>query len=188
MYDLRWAATNPAVTGRLDRPLIRRLAVLKIWVDANGLHAGNTFWRPGHQGPPFDPDNWLRDRWAHEFDIEDIGTLAVPVPSSSELSEAIRTHYRFLANLNPMRLRLGPPRVPACSQLSLPLVLRWPPCRDRRSVRPTAAARCAEVSAVLADWCGQYVGFGFAREMRFRARDRSMFGCVNPLGRPCHSG
>jgi predicted nucleotidyltransferase component of viral defense system len=101
MYDLRWAITTPAIAHTLDPALIRRLAVLKIWVDANGAHAGNTWWKPGHEGPAFDPDRWLRDRSHGEFDEEDIGALAVPVPTAAELSEALRTHFGFLAALDP---------------------------------------------------------------------------------------
>lgn len=55
MYDLHWAMTNTPITGKLDHALVRRLAILKIWVDANGLHAGDTFWKPGHEGPAFNP-------------------------------------------------------------------------------------------------------------------------------------
>lgn len=100
MYDLRWAMTNSAIARALDLPLIRRLAVLKIWVDANGVHAGDTWWKPGHEGPEFDPDRWLRDRSRGEFDEEDIGALAVPVPTAGELSDSLRTHFRFLADLD----------------------------------------------------------------------------------------
>jgi len=100
MYDLRWVMTNSAETGELDLALMRRLAVLKIWVDANGVHAGDTFWKPGHEGLPFDPDLWLRDRSNDEFDEEDIGALAVPVPSARELSDALRNYFAFLANLD----------------------------------------------------------------------------------------
>lgn len=100
MYDLRWVMTNTPSTGQLDLPLLRRLAVLKIWVDANGLHAGKTFWKPGHEGLPFDTDHWLRDRTDGEFDEEDIGALTVPIPTATELSDALRTHFQFLANLD----------------------------------------------------------------------------------------
>lgn len=100
MYDLRWVMTTPTVSRSLDLALIRRLAVLKIWVDANGAHAGNTWWKPGHEGPSFDAERWLRDRSRGEFDEEDIGALAVPVPSAAELSEALRTHFGFLAALD----------------------------------------------------------------------------------------
>lgn len=104
MYDLRWAMTNTPTAGKLDHTLVRRLAILKIWVDANGLHAGDTFWKPGHEGPAFNPEKWLRDRSAGEFDEQDIGALAVPTPTAAELSEALRTHFRFLADLDDERL------------------------------------------------------------------------------------
>jgi predicted nucleotidyltransferase component of viral defense system len=100
MYDLRWVMTNTAITGPLDLALIRRLAVLKIWVDANGAHADSTWWKPGHEGPPFDPARWLRDRSGGEFDEEDIGALAVPKPTAAELSDALRTQFRFLKDLD----------------------------------------------------------------------------------------
>lgn len=99
MYDLRWVMTNSPRTGRLDLALVRRLAVLKIWVDANGVHAAGTFWKPGHEGPAFDPDYWLRERTGDEFDPEDIGALAVPVPSVAEMSDALQAHFGFLADL-----------------------------------------------------------------------------------------
>jgi len=91
--------TNTATTGPLDTALIRRLAVLKIWVDANGLHADRTWWKPGHEGPAFDPARWLRDRSTGEFDEEDIGALAVPKPTAAELSDALRAHFGFLKEL-----------------------------------------------------------------------------------------
>jgi predicted nucleotidyltransferase component of viral defense system len=100
MYDLRWVMCNTAATGPLDPALIRRLAVLKIWVDANGVHAGDTWWKPGHEGPPFNPARWLRDRSTGEFDADDIGALTVPTPTAAELSEALRTHFEFLADLD----------------------------------------------------------------------------------------
>jgi len=101
MYDLAWAATNPAIVGRLDAALLRRLVVLKIWVDANGVHGGGSFWKPGHEGPPFDPDDWLRFRGAQDFDVDDIGALMVPVPTPDELADTVRSQYGFLADLDP---------------------------------------------------------------------------------------
>jgi predicted nucleotidyltransferase component of viral defense system len=100
MYDLRWIMSNPSIAGHMDTALIRRLAVLKIWADANGVHAGGSFWKPGHEGLPFDSEKWLRDRSVGEFDIEDIGALAVPTPSAKELSEALQVHFGFLAELD----------------------------------------------------------------------------------------
>jgi hypothetical protein len=100
MYDLAWIATNPNMAGKLDNDLVRRLAVLKIWTDANGVHTGNTWWKPGHESFPFDPKKWLRDRSNEDLDVEDIGALAVPVPSASELSDIVRSSYCFLADLD----------------------------------------------------------------------------------------
>ena len=100
MYDLRWVALNPGATGQLDWPLVRRLAALKIWADANGVHGGTAYWKPGHEGPSFDAERWLRDRSRGDFDIEDIGALSVPTPTAAELSGAVRTHYAFLADLD----------------------------------------------------------------------------------------
>jgi hypothetical protein len=100
MYDLAWIATNLGVAKNLENPLIRRLAILKNWVDANGIHIGKTSWRPGFQSFIFDPDKWLRDRSAEDFDIEDIGTLTVPTPTAKYLSETVSIHYSFLNDLD----------------------------------------------------------------------------------------
>lgn len=101
LYDLRWAATNSSAAGPLDEALIRRLAVLKIWVDANGLHGGGHHWPPGHEGPPFDPSRWLRDRSTREFDTEDMGALSPSAPTAADLSATLRSRYRFLADIDP---------------------------------------------------------------------------------------
>lgn len=100
MYDLAWIAGNGALWRHIDQPLVRRLSVLKIWVDANGLHAGATCWAPAHAGLPFNPSHWLRKRDAKEFDIEDIGALAVPTPKPEELSERVRKSFAFLQELD----------------------------------------------------------------------------------------
>jgi predicted nucleotidyltransferase component of viral defense system len=100
MYDLSWAISNPITTGRLNLGLIRRLALLKVWVDANGVHAGSTFWRPGHTGCPFDPESWLRDRSEEDFDIEDIGALTTPTPTAKDLSSTISEGFGFLRDLD----------------------------------------------------------------------------------------
>lgn len=100
MYDLRWLMTSSAVAPGIDKALVRRLAVLKIWVDTNGMHAGNVHWRPGHQGSVFNPERWLRSRGEDEFDPDDIGALAVPKPTAKELSEAVSEKFSFLAELD----------------------------------------------------------------------------------------
>jgi len=100
MYDLAWIATNPAAVGPFDEGLLRRLAVLKVWVDANGVRAGRTFWKPSHEGPAFDVLRWLRLRTPQEIDIEDIGALSVPVPTAKELAETVTSRFRFLADMD----------------------------------------------------------------------------------------
>lgn len=99
MYDLVWIVRNTKLAQSLDFNLIRRLAVLKIWVDSNGVHAGSMSWIPGHQRSCFDVERWLRERTEEEFDLEDIGALAVPSPSPKELSDAVRNEFSFLGNL-----------------------------------------------------------------------------------------
>ncbi|MBQ9043533.1 MAG: nucleotidyl transferase AbiEii/AbiGii toxin family protein [Eggerthellaceae bacterium] len=107
MYDLRWIMTNPALAPTIDKALVRRLAVLKIWVDTNGMHASNAFWKPSHQGSVFDPAHWLRERDESEFDPEDIGALAVPRPSAKEMSDAVRERFAFLADLDADELEIA---------------------------------------------------------------------------------
>lgn len=100
MYDLAWIAEHHHGIGGIERDLVRRLAVLKIWVDANGVSTGHAVWKPSHEPAAFDPSRWLRPRVANEFDLGDIGALAVPTPSTIELSEAVRSNYGFLADLD----------------------------------------------------------------------------------------
>jgi predicted nucleotidyltransferase component of viral defense system len=78
LYDLAWLATHQREIGGLDKDLIRRLAILKVWVDANGVAAANIRWKPGHEPRAFDSAHWLRTRIAAEVDLADIGALAVP--------------------------------------------------------------------------------------------------------------
>lgn len=107
MYDLAWLANHRRDLGGLDTALIRRLAVLKIWVDANGVAGANAHWKPGHEPRAFSPENWLRPRGSDEFDLEDIGALAVPTPTSTELSTTVSNHYDFLADLDADEIRLS---------------------------------------------------------------------------------
>jgi predicted nucleotidyltransferase component of viral defense system len=100
LYDLAWLASHRREIGGLDATLIRRLAVLKIWADANGVAAANVRWKPGHEPRAFNPSHWLRTRVAAEVDLADIGALAVPTPSLADLNAMIQAHYRFLQSLD----------------------------------------------------------------------------------------
>jgi len=99
MYDLAWLADHHLRTG-LDAGLIRRLAVLKVWVDNCGVSTYDTAWPAAHSGAPLDPARWLRQRDVKEYDEEDIGVLAVPAPKFEVLSRAVSSSYAFLADLD----------------------------------------------------------------------------------------
>jgi len=100
LYDLNWIMETVSIMRVLNLDLIRRLAVLKIWVDSHGVHCNNFEWHQAHAGSIFDPEYWLRDRSEKEIDMEDIGTLAVPTPSVKELLTGIKKNYEFLNNLD----------------------------------------------------------------------------------------
>jgi predicted nucleotidyltransferase component of viral defense system len=102
VYDLVWLWRNHRDGGGLDVDLVRRLAVLKIWVDAHGLSGqGRLVWKPAHEAHPFDPAAWLRTRPARQFDSEDIGQLSVPVPDLDSLAADLVAGYGFLEHLDP---------------------------------------------------------------------------------------
>ena len=98
-YDLVWVAGTPGAD--LDRALIRRLAVLKAWVDLHGLATSHATWvapLPGAQ--PFDVDRWLSPRTARDFDDEAIGLLTVPPPDLNTLGQELSALYGWLADLD----------------------------------------------------------------------------------------
>jgi predicted nucleotidyltransferase component of viral defense system len=107
MYDLAWIAQHQRGVGNLDTSLIRRLAVLKIWVDSNGVAGGKAHWKPSHKPCEFDPAHWLRTRDGSEFDLEDIGALAIPTPSAADLADVVRARYGFVADLDKDELKLA---------------------------------------------------------------------------------
>lgn len=100
MYDLAWISGNASLWRSVDKDLVRRLAVLKIWVDTNGVHSPSMSWGPAHQGSVFDARHWLRKRTASEFNLEDIGALAVPTPRAEDLSAKVSEGYAFLLDLD----------------------------------------------------------------------------------------
>ena len=91
--DLVWARTT-SPHSRFSTGLVRRLAVLKVWVDNHGL-AG--CWHPALSPRPFDPDVWLQPR--RQWDDEQIGMLAHPPPSLEELERDLAIHYAWLRDL-----------------------------------------------------------------------------------------
>ena len=100
MYDLNWIIENIAVSSTIDKSLIRRLVVLKIWVDSYGLHYGNVYWHPAHDPSVFDPEKWLNGRNPKDVNAEDIGTLAVPAPTAEEMINRLKKNLAFLLDLD----------------------------------------------------------------------------------------
>src|SRR5580698_2262056 len=66
--------------SQFARADVRRMAVLKTWVDNLGMQPG---WSPAIAPAPFDAKKWFspRDNW----DDEQIGLLARPAPALPEL-------------------------------------------------------------------------------------------------------
>ena len=98
-YDLVWIARTSGLD--LDRSLIRRLAVLKAWVDLHGLHTNHAGWpAPLPNARPFDIDRWLTPRSARDFDDEAIGLLTVPPPDLGDLGRDLSLLYEWLGDLD----------------------------------------------------------------------------------------
>jgi len=96
VYDLVWIATTSPHSG-FDRATVRRLSVLKNWVDQFGLSSPPAAWLPVTGAAGYRPSLWRTIRRGTDFDDEGIGLLTVPAPSLDELSIQLRDLYRFLA-------------------------------------------------------------------------------------------
>src|SRR5579863_4205945 len=105
VYDLAWISSTSPYSG-FDRALVRRLAVLKNWVDQHGLSSPPAIWRPVTGAVPYSADRWHATRHAADFDEDSIGILAVPPPSLDALGDQLRTHFGFLADLDVTEQRI----------------------------------------------------------------------------------
>ena len=98
-YDLVWVARTPGLG--LDHALIRRLVVLKAWVDHHGLVAGHATWAaPLATCRPFDVNRWLQPRTEDDFDDDDIGLLTAPPPDLADLGVDLSRLYQWLSDLD----------------------------------------------------------------------------------------
>lgn len=98
-YDLVWVAGTPGLD--LDRALIRRLTVLKTWVDLYGLNTERARWAaPLPNARPFDAGRWLSPRAATDFDDQAIGLLTVPPPDLTDLGQDLSRLYQWLGDLD----------------------------------------------------------------------------------------
>jgi hypothetical protein len=79
---------------------VRRLAVLKTWVDIHGITTGQHIWAPQPAARPLDVDRWLHPRTRRDFDDENIGLLTAPPPDLDELGRDLSHRYSWLADLD----------------------------------------------------------------------------------------
>lgn len=93
-FDLVWLATTSPYSA-FDRALVRRLVVLKIWVDNNGLRPG---WIPTLAPKPFTAPTWFEPR--DDWDDEHIGMLTNPPPALVDLDRQRTALYSWLATLS----------------------------------------------------------------------------------------
>jgi hypothetical protein len=91
--DLVWAATT-APHFRFSHDLVRRVAVLKVWVDNHGLRPG---WTPALAPSQFDPELWFSPR--NPWDDEQIGLITHPPPPLDQLEADLGEHFSWLRDL-----------------------------------------------------------------------------------------
>lgn len=99
--DLLWVATTPPHSAA-DRALIRRLAVLKVWVDVNGLDG---HWLPVGGVRGLDMGRWLQT--GRDWDDESIGLLSHPPPPIAELEADLVRLRAQLGELDQLEGRLA---------------------------------------------------------------------------------
>jgi predicted nucleotidyltransferase component of viral defense system len=106
VYDLTWIASTSPHSG-FDRAIVRRLAVLKNWVDQYGLSSPPATWQTVTGAMPYKTDRWQTTRHAADFDEESIGLLTIPPPSLDDLGARLRAHFNFLADLDDAERRIA---------------------------------------------------------------------------------
>jgi uncharacterized protein len=92
LYDLAWLASRP-----FDEALVRRLLVLKVWVDVVDEGLGDA---------PFDPEEVLRPRDPREFEREAIGYLTTPVDIAGWIAR-VRQRFTFLRDVDEEEVRFA---------------------------------------------------------------------------------
>lgn len=101
-WDLVWIATT-SPHSQFPRDLVRRLCVLKVWADNNGLLPA---WPSAIDPTPFDPEAWLSSR-EDQWDDEQIGRLAHGTPDLRELEADLQRLYGWVAELTPEEQRFA---------------------------------------------------------------------------------
>ncbi len=106
VYDLTWIASTSPHSG-FDRATVRRLAVLKNWVDQYGLSSPPATWQAVTGAVPYERDRWRMTRRAADFDEESIGLLTIPAPSLDDLGGQLHALFSFLADLDDVEKRIA---------------------------------------------------------------------------------
>jgi len=105
VYDLTWIASTSPHSG-FDRAAVRRLAVLKNWVDQYGLASPPAAWQPVTGAVPYSAERWRTTRRAADFDEDSIGLLAIPPPGLDDLGRQLHALFGFLADLDDAEQRI----------------------------------------------------------------------------------
>lgn len=105
-WDLVWLATTSPFSN-FDREYVRKISVLKIWVDNNGMGPA---WDSSLSPRPFDPDVWLSSR--EDWDEQKIGLLSRPAPPIETLENQLFQYYSWLRDLTPGEQRYAEPMKP----------------------------------------------------------------------------
>jgi hypothetical protein len=87
VYDLAWIASTSPHSG-FDRATVRRLAVLKNWVDQYGLSSPPATWKPVAGAVPYRADRWRTIRCAADFDEESIACSLSQRPASTNSAKS----------------------------------------------------------------------------------------------------
>lgn len=101
-WDLVWVATT-SPHSQFSRDLVRKLCVLKVWADNNGLEPA---WPPAIEPKSFDPEVWLSSREG-QWDDEQIGRLAHGTPDLTVLEADLQRLYSWVAELTPEQRRFA---------------------------------------------------------------------------------
>lgn len=92
-WDLVWLATKSPFSD-FDREFVRKLSILKIWVDNNGMGPS---WDPSLSPQSFDAETWLSSR--EDWDEQKIGLLTQKAPPIGELENQLFEYYSWLTDL-----------------------------------------------------------------------------------------
>jgi predicted nucleotidyltransferase component of viral defense system len=98
MYDLLWIATN-SPHSQFNKNFVRKLTVLKVWVDKYGIESQAQRWGRTINATSFSQIKWQTPFATESIQDEQIGLLTVPIPKLEQLSVEFCSHFKFLSDL-----------------------------------------------------------------------------------------